>query len=133
MRSEPRGTIDLSEAIRSYFERTIPSGEFFAYLAIRKEEVVGVGGIAVYELPPIDAPRPRKRGCVLNMYTIPAARRMGIAGRIVDLLVAEARNLGLSHIHLRATDQGIGLYRQAGFSEPRLLEMELALDPAPRG
>jgi GNAT superfamily N-acetyltransferase len=133
MRSEPSEPTHLTEVIRSYFDRTIPSGEFLAYLAIRSGLVVGVGGMAVYELPPLCAPRLRKKGCVLNMYTMPAARRTGVAGQILDLLIAEARNLGLSHIHLRATDEGIGLYRQAGFSEPRFLEMELALEPATHG
>ncbi len=130
--TDGREPTHLTEAIGAYFQRTISTGEFVSYLALQDGRVIGVGGMVAYELPPTGRIFSGKVGCVVTMYAQPAARRKGTARRILELLIAEARDRGLSRIHLRATDEGIGLYRQVGFSEPRFLEMELALDPTPQ-
>jgi GNAT superfamily N-acetyltransferase len=131
MLSEPRESARDAGAIRDYFQRAVPTGEFVAYLASREGRIVGVGGMAVGELPPTSPSASRRTGCILNMYTLPEARRTGVAEAILGLLIREGRELGLSHLHLRATEQGVALYRKAGFGEPRFLEMELTIGPVP--
>lgn len=61
---------------------------------------------------------------IMNMYTSPAYRRRGIAYKILDLLVNEARNKNISCISLEATDMGRPLYEKYGFKKMNS-EMEL--------
>lgn len=56
------------------------------------------------------------RGHLMNVYTHPAYRRQGIARRMVEMLMDEARQKGMTEISLDATDEGRALYEALGFS-----------------
>lgn len=60
----------------------------------------------------------------MNMYTNPDYRRMGIAMKTLELLVAEAKEKGIKAISLEATDMGRSLYEKFGFVKMNN-EMEL--------
>ena len=51
----------------------------------------------------------------MNIYTRPDYRRQGIARHMVDLLVGEARERGVTAISLEATAMGMPLYESYGF------------------
>lgn len=53
----------------------------------------------------------------MNMYTAPEYHRQGITFYTLDLLVKEARELGVSQIVLEAMDMGRPLYERYGFVE----------------
>ncbi len=52
---------------------------------------------------------------IMNMYTNPAYRRKGIATKILDMLVNDAKNKGITDISLETTDMGRPLYEKYGF------------------
>ncbi len=52
---------------------------------------------------------------IMNMYTNPDYRRLGIATKTLELLVADAKEKGVSTISLEATDMGRPLYEKFGF------------------
>lgn len=58
------------------------------------------------------------------MYTAPEYRRRGIAFHTLDLLVKEAKKMGISQITLEATEMGRPLYERYGFVKMQD-EMEL--------
>jgi predicted acetyltransferase len=58
------------------------------------------------------------------MYTKPEYRRKGIAIKILDILVKESNNKGITAISLEATDMGRPLYEKYGFVKMNN-EMEL--------
>ncbi len=58
-----------------------------------------------------------RTGTVLNVYTRPEFRRHGIAGRLMRLLLAEAAELKLDFVELKATDSGYSLYKSLGFED----------------
>jgi len=60
----------------------------------------------------------------MNMYTKPEYRRKGIAIKILDILVKESNNKGITAISLEATDMGRPLYEKYGFVKMNN-EMEL--------
>jgi ribosomal protein S18 acetylase RimI-like enzyme len=68
-----------------------------------------------------------KLGYILNLYTIPEARRKGICTRLLNELIGEAKLLGLRYLHLHASEEGISIYRKAGFAEPSQPELRLVL------
>ena len=51
----------------------------------------------------------------MNMYTRPEYRRLGIASRMLDLLVEDARSKQIAFISLEATAMGRPLYEKYGF------------------
>jgi GNAT superfamily N-acetyltransferase len=121
-------TDKLRASLRGYLFRAIASGEFIAYLAEYDREIIGTSGIVIWQIPGrYGGLSSGKIGYILNLYTVPEARKNGICARLLDALIKEARSLGLTYLHLHATEDGINIYRRAGFIEPGLIEMELKL------
>jgi ribosomal protein S18 acetylase RimI-like enzyme len=60
---------------------------------------------------------------ILNVFTRPEARRLGLARALMDRLVQEARAAGVRRIWLRANDEGRPLYEAMGFRTGRYLEL----------
>jgi GNAT superfamily N-acetyltransferase len=126
--ANPR-TAELIESNKEYFQETVPAGQYIAFLAYKDNIPVGVGGMAIQTLPPFRNAQLRRVGYVLNMYTVPEARRSGVGGKIIGMLIDEGKRLGLENLHLRAASMGEGLYRGMGFKEPREVELEFKLNP----
>jgi len=67
-------------------------------------------------------------GDILNMYTVPEARRQGVSSMILEQLMAEAKLIGISKVALHTSKDGEILYRKFGFSEPVYPYLELVLN-----
>lgn len=48
--------------------------------------------------------------------------------RFLNELLKEVKSLGLRYLHLNATEDGISIYRKAGFVEPLDMTLELRLE-----
>jgi GNAT superfamily N-acetyltransferase len=118
----------LRASLRAYFTEATASGAFVAWLAQHDGRTVGTSGMVVWRLPGrYGGLVSGEVGYILNLYTVPEARKNGICTRLLQELVGEARSLGLTYLHLHATEDGINIYRRMGFAEPDLVEMELKL------
>lgn len=117
----------LKEGLREYFTKAIPAGGFVAWLAEYEGEIIATSGMVVWQKPGGYVSLSGETGYILNMYTEPEARGLGIASRLFDELINEAKSLGVKLLHLHATEDGMGIYRRAGFAEPGLVELELKL------
>jgi GNAT superfamily N-acetyltransferase len=115
----------LKEGLREYFSQAIPAGGFVAWLAEYDGEIIATSGMVVWRKPGGYTSLSGKAGYILNMYTVPEARGLGVGSRLFDELINEAKSRGVKHLHLHATEDGIGIYRRAGFAEPGLVELEL--------
>lgn len=112
------GTVDMSEVeaqSRDYYREALASGGHIACLVFDGEELAGAGGVSFYRLLPTYHNPTGENAYIMNMYTRPAWRRRGIAYRTLDLLVAAARERGVSRITLEATRMGRPLYEKYGF------------------
>jgi len=69
-----------------------------------------------------------KLGYILNLYTIPEARKKGICTRLLNELIKEAKSLGLTYLHLHASEDGMNIYRKTGFAKPDQIELKLRLE-----
>lgn len=65
-------------------------------------------------MPTLDHPT-GKRAHVMNVYTNPNYRRLGIGRKMMEMLIDEARERGVTHISLDATPDGAKLYKSLGF------------------
>jgi GNAT superfamily N-acetyltransferase len=67
----------------------------------------------------------RQRGLVTGVFTQPAYRRQGIGRRLMEQLVAYARERGISRLILWASEMGAPMYAQVGFTQSRAMELNL--------
>ncbi len=105
----------LYNNIKSYILGGFKDKSFIAWVAVQNNEVIAMGGLAYYVLPPNDWCPSGRTAYIGNMYTIPDYRRKGIATKLLSLLVDEAKENCSERILLDATDMGKPLYEKYGF------------------
>lgn len=78
-------------------------------------EVIGCATICyIHVLPTFDHPN-GKRAHIMNVYTRSNYRRQGIALKMMEMLIEEAKQKGITEISLDATKPGRPLYEKCGF------------------
>ncbi len=122
-------TAIIRKSLREYFSMAIPLGDFIAWFAEYDGEVIATSGMVVWRVPArYHGVESGRLGYILNMYTVPEARRKGICSRLLEKLIDEAKSLGLTYVHLHASEDGVNIYRKAGFVEPDQIELRLRLE-----
>lgn len=84
-------------------------------LALDEGQVIGCASISYIRVMPTFSHPTGKRAHLMNVYTRKDYRRRGISRRMVEMLIAEAREKGATEISLDATEQGRPLYESLGF------------------
>lgn len=131
---ELQGKIDenyktqLREDLQKYFQEAIGKGHFVALLAESGNKVLGFGGMVLKKIPGDAHKTTCLEGDILNMYTLPQYRRKGISSLILEGLLEEAKNMGLSKVALHTSKDGEKLYRKFGFSEPAYPYLERTIE-----
>jgi GNAT superfamily N-acetyltransferase len=123
----PQHPAMVEQTIR-YLERAMPAGEYVAWLAVDTDgEVAGGAGLlarTVLPFPAGDGVGSGREALVINVYVEPGSRRLGLARRLMDALVAWSREAGIERIALHASPHGRHLYDTMGFiptNEMRLM------------
>lgn len=98
-----------------YYQKALRDGTHTAYLAFDGDRFAGAGGISYYQVMPTFHNPSGNKAYIMNMYTRPEYRRQGIARRMLDILINDAKARGISYITLEATMMGRPLYESAGF------------------
>lgn len=106
---------ELSQYSRQYYEKALAEGSHIAYLVFDNDILAGTGGVSFYTVMPTYHNPTGHKAYIMNMYTKPEYRRMGIAYETLDLLVSACKSRGISHISLEATEMGRPLYKKYGF------------------
>jgi GNAT superfamily N-acetyltransferase len=124
---EPEYLQHLERELAEYFRAHIQSGSFFALVAESDDQILGYGAMVLRSIPG-DLNKPSYlEGDILNMYTLPHARRQGVGKLILEALLEKARSMGMSKIGLHTSKDGEHLYRSFGFHEPVYPYLELVL------
>lgn len=111
-----------------FFNKGITNNSFVALIAEHEGIIVGYGGLILRETPGDFNRDSYLEGDILNMYTVPKARRKGISTIILNQLINEAKTLGVSKLALHTSKDGEQLYRSVGFNKPLYPYFELKLD-----
>lgn len=109
---------DMSEVKKqsyNYYKKALRNGTHIAYLIFDKSRFVGAGGISFFQVMPTYRNPSRKKAYIMNMYTNPDYRRHGIAYKTLDMLIRDAKSIGITAISLEATAMGRPLYEKYGF------------------
>jgi GNAT superfamily N-acetyltransferase len=117
----------LEKSLTNYFSRALKDDTFIAMAAEYRKQPVSFGGMVVQEIPGHFNFLSGKQGYILNMYTLPEYRGKGLSTMLLKNLLDEARSGGMTKVYLHATDEGINIYRKAGFGATTwpVLEMKL--------
>ncbi len=107
---------------RSYYE----NADQTTVLAWNDNVPIGCATICyILLMPTFDHPT-GKRAHIMNVYVDKKYRRQGIALKMMEMLMDEAKEKGVSEISLDATEEGRFLYEQLGFkasTEAMVLEL----------
>ena len=106
---------DVEKQSRLYYEKALRDRTHTACLVFDRDRWVGAGGISYYQVMPTYHNPSGNKAYIMNMYTHPEYRRQGIAFRMLDLLVGDARSKQIAFISLEATAMGRPLYEKYGF------------------
>lgn len=102
---------------KDYYMEKLKSGGHIACFAFLGDEIVGCGGICIYNEMPSPDNLNGKCGYVMNIYTDPRHRGMGIATAVVKHLIKEAKTIGVEKIYLETSVMGRHIYEKIGFVE----------------
>lgn len=119
----------ISERLPDYYLRHL-NKDFFAYVCREENKIVSCCFLYVTEKPSNPAFINGKTGTVLNVYTKPEYRKKGIAGKLISLLISDAKKMELDFVELKATDAGYNLYKSIGFEDviSKYHNMKILLD-----
>lgn len=117
----------VEQVSRNYFNEALRTATYVAWLAEDANgKVVGGGGIVVAAWPGYPGEAHAKRAWILNMYTEPAARRCGVARRLMETMIAWCRREGYGTVSLHASAAGRPLYESMGFQQTNEMSLKLA-------
>ncbi len=102
---------DLPGYFQAHLDR-----DLFAYVVREGGNIVSCAFLLIVEKPMSPAFINGRTGIVLNVYTCPEYRRRGCAAAVMEALLARARETELSAVELKATEDGVRLYRSLGFT-----------------
>ena len=105
--------------LEKYFSKHIPNNTFIGVLAETDGKIASTAYLAVSEKPANQVFITGVTGTILNVLTYPEHRRKGIATKVLDKLIDEAKTIGVSYIDLSATSDGIYLYEKMGLKKSR--------------
>ena len=108
----------LSKELVAFFKTGNADGSVISFVAENGQTPVSYGTLVLRKIPGDFNKATYLEADVMNMYTIPSARRRGISAMILEQLIQTAKSMGVSKISLHTTHAGEKLYRNAGFNEP---------------
>ncbi len=107
----------LYDKTNTYFIENIPNGNFVSYIAIDNGQIVATSGLCFYSVPPSHSNISGMVAYIMNMYTKPEYRKRGLAMKLLDCVVNEAKARGCMNITLNASEMGKPIYKKYGFKD----------------
>lgn len=114
---------NLKTEMKNYFKKAIADNTCISILAKSNGELAGAGSIQIREQPGNFKNPSGKWGYIMSMYTFTEFRRRGICKGVLNALINEAAQMGITAFELHATKEGELVYKQNGFDyhiEPTL-------------
>lgn len=108
---------DLQPALNEYYKKHLEDSTFISWLAIDGEEIIATSGMSFTEKPPYYSNPSGKIGLLSSMYTLEEYRRKGIAKKLLDKVIQEAKEYGCGAIQITASNMGVLLYTDYGFEK----------------
>jgi GNAT superfamily N-acetyltransferase len=123
---DPKALAAMQSSSEPLLKKGLENGTYRGWLAQTPDgRVVAGGGVIVLEFQSHpDDPLPR-RGFIVNMYTEPPFRRLGLARRLMETMIASCRSAGWTRVYLHASGEGRPLYVAMGFVPTNEMRLDL--------
>ena len=105
----------LKDELTEYFEKAIPDKTYVAWLAKDCDTYVANGGMVIQQRPGSFRVPDGRSAYIMNMFTLPKYRKQGIASTLLNHLIEDGKQLGISFYELHATPDGQPVYIKQGF------------------
>lgn len=106
---------DITENLNEYFMKHLNDNRFVGWLAVDGDEIIATSGMSFCEKPPYFGNPTGRIGLLSSMYTKEKYRRKGIAKKLLEIVVNEAKEYGCGTVYITASQQGTLLYEKCGF------------------
>lgn len=106
----------IENQLPDYFARKLGT-ELIAFVAKDGNRIVSVAYLHIIEMPANSILLNGLYGDVLSVYTEPEYRGQGLCTKLMNNLVAYGKEKGLGRIDLKATSEGLPIYKKVGFIE----------------
>ncbi|ORX86431.1 hypothetical protein BCR32DRAFT_324964 [Anaeromyces robustus] len=114
----------LKQNLYTYYKQALKINEHIAYIVYDDMNLIGTGDVSISHGMPNYYNSSGKKACIMNIYTVPEYRRKRVAFHILDLLIKNVKEQGISQITLETTDKGQIIFKKYGFVK-KFNEMEL--------
>lgn len=105
----------FSDELIANSKRYFLEGNQTTNIALKNGKVVACASMSYIEMMPTFSHSTGNRAHLMNVYTNANYRRQGVARKLVQMLIDEAKEKGVTEISLDATDLGRPLYETLGF------------------
>ena len=106
----------ISASLPDYYEKHL-NKDLFVYICTDGNDIVSCVFLLVTEKPANPDFLNGRTGTLLNVYTRPEFRHHGYAKKLIEMMLEDARGMGLDFVELKATEDGYGLYKKTGFAD----------------
>jgi GNAT superfamily N-acetyltransferase len=119
--------LSIKDSLKRYYLKYLKLNDFIGIICEYNSAVISSAFLAINEKPANSHFVNGRVGTLLNVYTYPEYRKNGIAGKILEIIIKEAKEQYVSEIELMATNDGERLYYKLGFYEPEMKYMKLKI------
>lgn len=109
-----------------YFSNAIEKETYFGWIVEMEGQTVAMGGVNVFMRMPYPENPQGKEFYLLNLYTLPEFRRLGMGSALVQKAIELAKGHYAPRLWLDSTIKGLSIFEKAGFQRNQSA-MELAL------
>lgn len=110
-------TTDLTQSLTDYFLTSLQDGSFVSWIALVDGKMIATSGMSFSRRPPYYGNPSGYVGTLSCMHTLSAYRRKGIATKLLDHVIDEARQRQCGKVTITASAMGKLLYKSYGFKQ----------------
>ncbi len=107
---------ELETATKTYYLHHLQK-DFVSWGAFDDNQLIALCSLCLIQRLPYQENLSGREGYLLNVYTCPAYRRQGIAGRLIGEVIKYAEDSHICRLWLNSSEAGKRLYTQLGFEE----------------
>lgn len=110
-------TTDLTQSLTDYFLTSLQDGSFVSWIALVDGKIIATSGMSFSRRPPYYGNPSGYVGTLSCMHTLKAYRRKGIATKLLNHVIDEARQRYCGKVTITASAMGKLLYKSYGFKQ----------------
>jgi GNAT superfamily N-acetyltransferase len=113
-KQEPETESRLRLQLKQYFNEEL-NDTYLSYYAEVDGKIASIAGLVIRKQPGSLKNPSGKWGYIMNVFTLPEFRKMGLSAQVIKALMDQAVALGITSFELHATPQGAPGYEKLGF------------------